>query len=113
MSSSISFEDEYEEWCREQEAEALADLQANDPVHRDIRYHYFVSKSKGRRNGKQRRRRNWKEVELISYRGGSFHQWNRFPFDVYATECLGQEVSADDACQEFMDRIRRMGGWLV
>lgn len=81
----------YEECCRE--------CNQNDPVHRDIRFSYFVSNSKGR--GKKRREP--REVSLISYRKGPFYSWHLFPFDVYATECLGYEK--EDIEEEFRRRI--------
>lgn len=66
-----------------------------DPVH-EIKFHRFVSYSKGWRNGKQRLRKHWKEIRLLSFqngaqlkiaqrlKGGKFTQWHRFPFDEVA-----------------------------
>ena len=83
----------YEECCR--------DYNQNDPVHRDIRYVYFVSRSKGR----GRKRREPVEVSLLSYRKGPFTSWNKFPFDDRATECLGRSVSPENAETEFIKQI--------
>jgi len=102
------------EWERDTLAEIEAQCRAQDPVYQDVRYHYFVSKSKGWRKNKfgartkRRIRRHWKEVQLVSYRDGPFMSWHKFPFDEYATECLGEEVSWEDATQVFMDRIEKM-----
>jgi len=81
--------------------ECLREYSQNDPVHRDIRYVYFVSRSKGR--GKKRREPV--EVSLLSYRKGPFISWHKFPFDDRATECLGSSVSQEDAEAEFIKRI--------
>lgn len=59
-----------------------------------VTYHRFVSRSKGRRNGKRRIQRCWKEVHLVRYRDG-FHLWHRFPFDVYASEIIGGFADAE------------------
>lgn len=75
-------------------AEVEAEFLANDPVTTKITYHRFVSKSKGRRNGKQRKRRTWKEVHLVQYMGG-FQSWHLFPFDEFATEIIGQHADED------------------
>jgi len=82
-----------EEWEKEAIAEAQVECDRNNPVVQKITYHRFVSKSKGRRNGKKRVRRYWKEVHLVRYQGG-FQSWHLFPFDEYATEIIGQH--ADD-----------------
>ena len=108
MPEELADEITLEEYQQQVEAEALEEYQQNDPVHRDVRYVYFTSKSKGIRNGKRRLRRNWKEVELISYRDGPFISWHKFPFDVYATECLGASVRPDNADAEFRERIRNL-----
>lgn len=65
--------------------DALEEVLANDPVIRNIGYRAFVSKSKGRRNGKQRVRRCWKEVELIRYQTG-WHKPHRSRLDMVAAE---------------------------
>jgi hypothetical protein len=63
-----------------------------DPIKRNYTYKAFVSKSKGIRYRKgvpyQRKRRNWKDVELVNYRGGGYHLWHRCHFDEWATETL-------------------------
>jgi hypothetical protein len=56
-----------------------------NPVKQSIVCHAFVSRSKGRRNGKQRIRRSVKEVQLVShYR--QFYQLHRAPLDEWVTE---------------------------
>jgi hypothetical protein len=97
--------EEYQHYLEELESETLVEYRKDDPVYKNIRYHSFVSKSKGRRNGKQRIRKHWKEIRLLSYQGGAFHLWHRFPFDRYTTECLGQ---IEDAERIFIDRIQTM-----
>ncbi len=100
----------FEDWQRQALAEVEAEVLADDPVVRNITYHRFVSKSKGRRNGKQRIRRHWKEVRLVSYRTG-FQSWHRFPFDEYATEILGQQTKADEAEEALKQRIIDLWGF--
>jgi hypothetical protein len=64
------------------------EIKSQDPVKSNFKYRAFVSKSKGIRNGKQRIRKKWKDVELVNYRDTGFHQWHNFPFDETATETL-------------------------
>jgi hypothetical protein len=82
-----AYEECWKEYCR------------SDPVHRDVRFSYFVSASKGR----GRKRKEPKEVSLVSYRKGPFRSWHLFAFDVYATECLG--YSTENTEEEFRRRI--------
>lgn len=113
---------DYDDWQKEAEAEALAEYQADDAVHRNIRFVSFVSKSKGgqsnkvvrAKNGKTYgpypkygpyKRRNWKEVELVSYNNGPFISWHKFPFDTVATECIGD---IEDSEGELMKRVREL-----
>lgn len=98
-------EQSYEDYCAEVEAEATAEFLANDPVHQNFRYHEFVSRSKGWRNGKQRLRCPPKEVCLLSYRDRGFHQAHRFPFDVDATETFGSSVKPDEAEEKLRELI--------
>jgi hypothetical protein len=88
------------------EYEVRQELADNDPVVSTITYRRFVSKSKGRRNGKKRVRRNWKEVHLVQYRGGghNFTQWHLFTFDVYATEILGAHSDAEMLKDRIIER---------
>lgn len=86
---------------REVYEECYRECCQGDPVHRDIRFAYFVSTSKGR--GKKRKEPT--EVSLLSYRNGPFMMWHKFPFDDYATECLGSSVSTENAEAEFIKRI--------
>ncbi len=95
--------DDEELLLREVEAEYLRD----NAVHCSIIYRRFVSRSKGRRNGRRRLRRNWKEVHLLRYMGGKFRQWHRFPFDVYTTEILGQHADGEI----LKDEIIRLWGY--
>lgn len=92
-----------DDWQREALAEAQAECDRGNPVVRNITYHRFVSKSKGWRNGKQRRRRCWKEVHLVRYRGG-FQSWHLFPFDEYATEIIGQHADAEMLREAIIER---------
>ncbi len=85
--------------------EGLEEFQHNDAVASVVQYVNFVSKSKGRRNGKQRRRRHFKDVELVHYTNG-FHLWHNFQFDVYATEILGNEILKAEAENILKDRLR-------
>lgn len=92
----------YEPWEEEWLAEAKAEYLTDDRVANNITYRYFVSKSKGRRNGKKRIRRIWKEVHLVKYIGG-FYQWHRFPFDIYATEIIGQHAVGEVLKERIID----------
>ena len=56
-----------QEYYRQIEAEVAKETLAQDPVYRRFRYVSFVSRSKGR----GRRRRHWKEVELVLDTGNS------------------------------------------
>jgi len=77
-----------------------------DPIARNYKYRAFTSKSKGVRYRKgvpyQRQRKHWKDIELVQYREGQYHQWHRFPFDETATETLigWEEWRAIDYIQE-------------
>jgi len=81
-----------EDWQLEELREGWKDYSKNDPVRSSITCHRFVSKSKGRRNGKQRLRKKWKEVELLKYHNGKFTSAHLFPYDTVATEVLGKDV---------------------
>ena len=93
---------------REHELQAIEEARSealeSDPVARNISHHHFVSRSKGWRNGKQRVRRHWKEVDLVKYRGGGFTLWHRCPFDDWATE-----IGCEDG-EELKRAITR--GWM-
>lgn len=95
---------ELEEYYAQIEAEALEECDQYNPVVREITYRRFVSRSKGRRNGKQRQRSKREEVHLIKYRDVGFHTWRNFPFDVYATEILGQHADGDTLRDEIEKR---------
>lgn len=96
----------YREWQKAIEAEALKEALSDDCVYRSITYKRFVSKSKGIRNGKQRIRRNWKDVHLVEYNSG-YHYWHNFPFDEYATEIIGQFADGE----MLKDRIIELWGY--
>lgn len=78
------------QWEEEIIAEVLAEVSANDPIHRRFVYVAFVSTSKGRdKKGRGKKRRYSTEVELIRDREEPykrFYSWNRFPFDEKATD---------------------------
>lgn len=101
----------YNDYERAAIAEVEAELAAEDPVVRNITYHRFVSRSKGWRNGKQRLRRVVKEVHLVQYHQCGFHQWHRFPFDVYATEIFKERYSKEDAEEALKQEIKRRWGY--
>ena len=87
------------------ELQVLREVQAEEPspVEGAITYRRFVSRSKGRRkDGSKILRRNWKEVHLVQNRGGRFYLWHRFPFDVYATEILGQRHDGESLKEEII-----------
>ncbi len=105
---------------KEFELDGYEEALANNPVAQTISYWRFVSKSKGRRNGKQRIRKHWKEVHLIGtkrgvshgrFSGGHFTQWHLFPFDVYATEILGAQVQPDEAEEYLKNEIIKLWGY--
>lgn len=87
-------------------ADVERECRETDPVFNAITYRRFVSKSKGRRNGRQRLRRNWREVHLVKY-GAGFQGWHRFPFDVCATEILGPHADAE----MLKERIEELWGY--
>jgi hypothetical protein len=100
---------EEREWQRHVEEQVRDEWLSTDPVATSIRYAAFVSKSKGLRTSKKRGtyrrvRRCWKEVYLVKYDSGArntpCHQWHRFPFDVYATELMGDIEDATEALKE-------------
>jgi hypothetical protein len=84
--------DKSQQTCLEEVEE---EWRAADPVVQSRKYRRFVSRSKGWRNGRRRIRKRWKEIHLVKYRGGRYSQWHRFPFDVYATEILGQHADGE------------------
>ncbi len=88
------------------EREVMQEVLGNDPVARTIKYRYFTSRSKGWRNGKRRLRRNWKEIRLVKYSTRGFTQWHKFPFDVYATEIMGEWADGE----LLKERIKEIGG---
>ncbi len=94
--------EQLKEYEQEVEAEVMAQVKQDDPVLRDMRYRCFVSRSKGR--GRQRRR--VKEVELVQYRhlAPQWSLYNRFPWDKYAAEILGE--GTEYPAQVLMDRVR-------
>jgi hypothetical protein len=94
-------------WFEEDDEELRKELIAANPVVECIKYRRFVSKSKGRRNGRKRLRKNWKEIHLVRFMQGEYHQWHRFPFDVYATEILGQKADGE----ELKKRIEELWGY--
>jgi hypothetical protein len=100
-----------EDWQEQAHLEVQAECDQNDPVIQNITYHRFVSRSKGIRNGKRRIRRGLKEVHLLSYRGGQFRQWHRFPFDTYATEIFGTQHSKEDAEEALRQAIINRWGF--
>jgi hypothetical protein len=69
-------------------SEIDSEIRLHDPVASNFQYRAFVSRSKGIRNGKRRIRKHWKDIELVKYQDGNFHQWHRFPFDETVTEAL-------------------------
>lgn len=83
--------------------ESEEEVKAQDPVVQSIKYRRFLSYSKGWRNGKRRIRKHCKEIHLVRYTDG-FHQWHRFPFDVYATEILGQNADGE-TLKEHIERL--------
>lgn len=90
--------------------EALKEVSQNDPVLHNYKYRSFVSRSKGirYRHGVpyQRTRNKWREVELVKYRDRGYHQWRRFPFDLYATETL-PGWPEDRAIEYIKEQLRR------
>jgi hypothetical protein len=98
----MSDEAEYQAYCFQAEAEAAAEVRANDPVCRRFRCICFVSKSKGRR------RRRWKEVELVHDRyRGTYTSYDRYPFDAVASEVLPY-IDRTEVTRVLMDRVRQV-----
>ena len=104
------------EWEKAGEKKYLA----QNPVYQSINYRRFVSYSKGRRNGKRRMRKHWKEVRLVGTKkgishgrisGGGYRQWHRFPFDIYAGEIWGSMVKPDEAEEMLKQEIIRIWGY--
>ena len=102
-------EEAYEDYCARVEQEGMVEFLDHNAIHRNVKYVYFTSKSKGMRNGKQRLRRNWKEIELFKYRDGNYHQAHHFPFDVYATEVLGDIDNAEAKFKELIPVLAKRG----
>jgi hypothetical protein len=78
--------------------EYLAENGAASPVLSKVKSKRFVSRSKGRRNGKQRIRKQEKHVILVKYGDSGFKYWDgsdttmkgRLPWDDMATEIYGE-----------------------
>lgn len=96
------------------------------PVLKNIKYHKFVSKSKGWRVHKdgtrvKRFRKAWQEVNLLSYRNGAhltpiermkgkkFTSYHKFPFDGIADECL--ELNRKAEPYELQNKIDEIWGY--
>ena len=82
---------------------------ASDPVYRNIGYRYFTSRSKGIRNGKQRIRRRWKEIELIRFQTG-WHYSHRSHLDCVAQELTHEQMSDDELLWHIRDWCGPDGG---
>jgi hypothetical protein len=114
----------YADWQLTLLEEAKLECLDADRVARNFDYQRWVSKSKGGcrnkivkvKNGKiygpyphygPYKRKNWKDVELVSYRDRGYHLWDNFPFDEYASEVLpgfDEWVAVD----EIQERLRRL-----
>ncbi len=97
------------------EAEVLAEIESarleDEPVLRELRYREFVSKSFGRRKGKRRLRRNWKEIYLLHYPEGSpgrWYTWEKFPWEDSAQEILGDQYQCEDPVRILQERIMEL-----
>jgi hypothetical protein len=77
------------------------ETQQCDPVFERFKYISFFSRSKGR----GRKRKVWEDVELISISAGHFQSFNKFPFDVYATEIFPNHENPTELLRE---RIRKL-----
>ena len=106
---------DYQEWCRDYEASAREEVREADPVLTSCDYVSFVSRTRGRSLGRNRKPREvprrrvegWTEVELLRYQG----RWRRVTdvkggLDKVATEVLGDTVPAEDAVSELLWRLR-------
>lgn len=103
-------DEELEEYYRQQEEEVKQEILRDSPVYQECGYVSFVSKSKGRRkNGTQRLRRNWKEVDLFR-RSRGWHLEHNFPFDEEVSELLGDHTGAEELREQMMDICRPNGG---
>ena len=76
-------EEDYREFLKEEEKAGKAEARANDPIPR--------------------------QVEIIGY-GGRFYSVSdgKGPFDVIATEVLGEGVDPKEAEKIFLERVRRL-----
>jgi hypothetical protein len=105
--------------------EYLAECSEN-PVAKKVKAKRFVSRSKGWRNGKQRIRREEKDVILVKYGDRPYRFWDggdsnmngRIPFDDIATEVYGSGFcnggcdrhSDDHLRQDILDLLEKNGG---
>ena len=103
---------EREEYEAEVLAEVASEQMEDEPVLRELRYREFVSKSYGRRNGKRRPRRNWKEIYLLRYPGAGndtrWYTWERFPWENCAQEILGDGYQCEDPVRVLQERIMEL-----
>ena len=113
----------YTDWQQALLDEANCEFRDNDDVINNFRYCSFYSKSKGghrnkivkSKNGKiygpyphygPYKRKHWKDIELVSYQGGRFHLWHRFPFDQVVTEVF-HDWEEWKAIDYLMDALRK------
>lgn len=73
------------------EIDVFNEYKDNDPVYKSITKIQFLSSSKGR----NRKRKLPHEVTLIRYHSGKFFSEDKFPYDIYATEIIGQRPDAE------------------
>lgn len=92
--------------------EIKAELMQDDNVVVNVSYRNFVSKSKGRRNGKQRKRKGWKDIELVNYRNG-WHLLHNSRMDVMNQELTHEVMSMDEFISHVQDNClpNRLSIW--
>src|SRR3972149_5175022 len=88
--SPQTFLEEEEDWERLCLEQARREARETSPVHGRFRRAHFVSRSKGWRNGKQRLRRNWVEVELVQDMAETSRRWRSW--NLVAFDDKGSEV---------------------
>lgn len=89
------------QWQSYLEQEVQSEYKLNDPVYRSITKKQFISRSKGR----NRTRKHPKEITLLRYHEGLFFSYHRFPFDIYATEIIGQTTEAETILRNRIDSM--------
>ena len=104
------WEEVIENYNRQVSREAMEEISASDPVAQECDYRRFISES----NGRNRRRRKPRLVELLEYHGKIYTLKGDNAYgkiDEIAADVLRDVVEEDKAVQVFLARLRGLSKW--